>query len=122
MTFDLEVRLPVQSYSGQGTVVVSITINTRIIPTDFLSRIIANLSLDPKVAKLGWKSCDNRKTQPPRRLETSADVQGAFTELSGLVRDPCRKRPVYMEIVNLVGHSLLTVMMTIMHPNWLTHL
>ncbi|KAG6908316.1 hypothetical protein DXG01_005292 [Tephrocybe rancida] len=97
----LEVRLPVPREDGGQPTIVPIRIKTDIEPRDFLARVIANLDLDPGSAQLGWKSCDDTKTSHPRRLKTDEDVQCAFDEMVKLLTSTRRKRPVFMEVVNL---------------------
>lgn len=61
------------------------------------------MDLDQNTARLGWRSCDDNKASVPCRLQTPEDVRYAFREMAILLENPRRKKPVYMEIVNLVS-------------------
>ncbi|KAF8055894.1 hypothetical protein FPV67DRAFT_1567097 [Lyophyllum atratum] len=97
----LEVRIPLSDTKEAPATIIPIQIKVSILPGDFLARIIANMDLDRETAKLGWKSCDDNKTAAPRRLQTDDDVRSAFREMVALIENTRRRKPVFMEIVNL---------------------
>ncbi|KAJ8461839.1 hypothetical protein ONZ45_g18153 [Pleurotus djamor] len=70
-------------------------------PGDFLSRVCANMDIKVEGAKLGWKSCDDKKGALFRQLETKDDVTRAFTDLGRMLDSKRRERPVYMVVENL---------------------
>lgn len=94
--------MPTPRQDGGPDTIVPLDIQLDIIPTDFLSRVSANMNLDRNTAQLGWKSCDDTKSSAPRRLSTADDVQYAFREMVALLENTRRMKPVYMEVVNLV--------------------
>lgn len=71
---------------------------------DFLSRVCATIGVEQAKAKLGWKTCDDKKKAAYRRLETHEDVKHAFEVHRKMLDSKRREKAVYMEIANLVGH------------------
>lgn len=61
------------------------------------------MDLDQDTVRLGRRSCDDGRTSAPYRLQTPEDVRYAFREMAVLLENPRRRKPVYIEIVNLVG-------------------
>ncbi|KAN0130090.1 hypothetical protein V8E53_012035 [Lactarius tabidus] len=60
-------------------VVSILTFNIDDIPEgDFLSRVCATVGVEQAKAKLGWKTCDDKKKAAYRRLKTHDDVKHAF--------------------------------------------
>jgi hypothetical protein len=53
-------------------------------------------------AKLGWKTCDDKKKTVPQHLATADDNKHAFDVHKKLLDSKQREKPVYMEILNLV--------------------
>lgn len=101
----LEVRVPQSQQDGRPPTIVPIDIKLDILPEDFLSRVTANMDLERTTDQLGWKSCDDNKTAAAHRLQTAEDVSYAFREMTALIVNPRRRKPVFMEIVNLVSTS-----------------
>ena len=66
------------------------------------------MNLDPMVAELGWKSNDELKKTPVHCLKTHDDVNEAFKVLSALLSNTRRRKPIWMEIIHLVSHLLLS--------------
>ena len=73
-----------------------------VLPEDFLSQICATMGLDQQKAKIGWKSCDDKKKAPHNRLETHDDVKHAFNGFAKLLDSRRREKPVFMEVTNMV--------------------
>jgi hypothetical protein len=69
---------------------------------DFFDRICAAMSLDPANAQLGWKSNDDTKHGPARRLSTDADINDAFISLIKMKNNTRRRKEVVMQICDLV--------------------
>lgn len=72
---------------------------------DFLLRVFATAGLERGKGKLGWKTCDDKKKALYRRLETPDDVKHAFNAHRKMLESKRHKRPVYMEVANLVSVS-----------------
>jgi hypothetical protein len=70
---------------------------------DFLSRVCATVGVEQAQAKLGWKTCDDKKKAAYRCLATTDDVNHAFNIHRKMLDNKWREKPVYMEIVNLVS-------------------
>lgn len=111
----LDVRVPIpDAHSGPksaktvqaATVYRSLEINTEsIAPRDFLSCVCANMELSMDDAQLGWKSCDDGIRTLPKRLREDEDVIQAFNHFRLLLSSARRRKPVFMEVVNLVRSS-----------------
>lgn len=67
----------------------------------FISRMCANLDLDPATAQFGWKTLDDAQSTPARQLVTEDDLKNAFRDVLRLKNGPGRKEAV-MLIVHLV--------------------
>ncbi|KAK6984487.1 hypothetical protein R3P38DRAFT_3452347 [Favolaschia claudopus] len=50
-------------------------------PADFLSRMHAQMNVDPETAMLGWKEAQERCGDPYHRLSSEQDVKDAFRDL-----------------------------------------
>ncbi|KAK7027119.1 hypothetical protein R3P38DRAFT_3191428 [Favolaschia claudopus] len=50
-------------------------------PADFLSRMHAQMNVDPETAMLGWKEAQERRGDPYHRLSSEQDVKDAFRDL-----------------------------------------
>lgn len=74
---------------------------------DFLSRVCATVGVERAQAKLGWKSCDDKKKTAYRRLAMADDVKHAFAVHRKMLDSKRREKPVYMEVVNLVSVALV---------------
>jgi hypothetical protein len=84
-------------------VVSILTINIDdIAEEDFLSHICATVGVDQANAKLGWKTCDDKKKAAYQCLETHDDVRHAFEAHRKMLNNKQREKAVYMEIANLV--------------------
>ncbi|KAK6992308.1 hypothetical protein R3P38DRAFT_3191538 [Favolaschia claudopus] len=68
-------------------------------PADFLSRMHAQMNVDPETAMLGWKEAQERRGDPYHRLSSEQDGPDQTSrEYSFGTR---RKKEVVMQIVNL---------------------
>jgi hypothetical protein len=70
-------------------------------PEDFLSRVCATIGVDRESAKLGWKTCDDKKKDDYKTFGTP-NVLRALEAHAPLPDSKLRKKRVFMEIVNLV--------------------
>ncbi|KAF8799498.1 hypothetical protein BYT27DRAFT_7176287 [Phlegmacium glaucopus] len=75
-----------------------IEINVDITFQDFVSRICANMGIDPATAEIGWKSSDDLKRAPARQLDNEGDLKSAFRDLLKMQRSTRRTKEVVMFI------------------------
>lgn len=69
---------------------------------DFFSRVHAVMQVNPETAVLGWKESAELKRTPYHQLKTHEDLRAAFGLLVALQNSSRRKRPVIMEVANVV--------------------
>lgn len=80
-----------------------IEINVDITFRDFVSRICANMGIDPATAKIGWKSSDDLKRAPARQLDNEGDLKSAFRGLLKMQRSTRRTKEAVMFISHVVS-------------------
>lgn len=85
-------------------VVTVINIETDIIPEDFFSCVCALMGIACVGARLGWKSKgDGAKRDLYTQLNTNDHLAMAFAHLVELKKNTCRRKPVAMEIMDMVS-------------------
>jgi hypothetical protein len=103
----LDVHLPYECGDrgkDDPPVVTILTFDIDDIPQqDFLSHVCATVGVKQAQAKLGWKTCDDKKKAAYQRLATTDDVNHTFDIHRKMLDNKWREKPVYMEIVNLVS-------------------
>jgi hypothetical protein len=120
----LDVHLP-YGCGNQGkndpSVVTILTFDINDIPQqDFLLHVCATVGVKQAQAKLGWKTCNNKKKAAYQCLATTNDVNHTFDIYRKMLDNKRREKPVYMEIVNLI--SVLSVYtMTCMQSHLVYH-
>jgi hypothetical protein len=72
-------------------------------PEDFLDRIRATIGVGRDYEQLGWKTCDDKKKVPYHRLQDANDVKQAFATHAKMLENKLRRKPVFMEVANLVS-------------------
>ena len=93
------IRIPINNKATRD-----IEIDVDITLQDFVSRMCANMELDPTTAQIGWKSNDDAKRAPARQLATEDDLKTAFRDLLRLKNYTRRTKEVVMHIIHLVSH------------------
>jgi hypothetical protein len=73
---------------------------------DFLDRVCVTIGVPRGGAKLGWKTCDDKKRSAYNRLENVDDVKQAFATHARMLDSRLRKKPVFMEVANMVCLAL----------------
>lgn len=69
-------------------------------PSNFIEQATQNLGVtDGADLCIGWKTCDDKKRDDWKGMETIANVQGAFEACRKLM-GPRRTRAVWLEICN----------------------
>jgi hypothetical protein len=89
-----------------------IEIDVDITLQDFISRMCANMGLNPMTAQIGWKSNDDAKRAHARQLATEDDLKTAFGDLLKLKNNTRRTKEVVMNIIHLVSHPLWCIVIT----------
>lgn len=79
---------------------------------DFLDRIFATMGLDPRTAKLGWKTNDEGKRAQAHELETDEQIHKAFNTIADLQKSKRHQKEVYMLIVHLVSLSYTSIFLS----------
>ena len=92
-------RIPI---NDKATRDIEIDVDTTL--QDFVSRMCANMGLDPNVTEIGWKSNDDLKRTAPRELRTEDDLKNAFCDLLKLKNNRRRTKEVFMQIFHLVSY------------------
>ncbi|KAF8811481.1 hypothetical protein BYT27DRAFT_7277025 [Phlegmacium glaucopus] len=95
-------RIPI----NDGKATRDIEINIDIPLQDFVSRMCANMGLDPTTAEIGWKSGDDAKRAPARQLATEDDLKTAFRDLLKLKNNTRRTKEVVMHIIHTNPHPV----------------
>ncbi|KAK6984251.1 hypothetical protein R3P38DRAFT_2806620 [Favolaschia claudopus] len=84
---NITVDVPVYGTTENNNKKKAAPVLTRIIvpadlpPADFLSRMHAQMNVDPETAMLGWKEAQERRGDPYHRLSSEQDVKDAFRDL-----------------------------------------
>ncbi|KAK7041107.1 hypothetical protein R3P38DRAFT_3453254 [Favolaschia claudopus] len=69
-------------------------------PADFLSRMHAQMNVDPETAMLGWKEAQERRGDPYHRLSSEQDVKDAFRDLIKLQESTRLVLVVYISVLD----------------------
>ncbi|KAF8957716.1 hypothetical protein BDZ97DRAFT_1951097 [Flammula alnicola] len=97
----IDVSIPRNTEVQNGIVTrITIRLETDLIFEDFISRVCANMDLDPAEAVLGYKFIGDRVSEPPHRLSNADELQAAMAKGIDKIRR-ARSRGVVMEMHNL---------------------
>ena len=99
-------RIPING----GKATKDIEINVDITFQDFISRMCANMDLDPTTAQIGWKTLDDAQRMPARQLASDDDLKNAFRDLLKLKNNPRRKKEVVMLVIHLVSLQVSNIL------------
>ncbi|TFK31830.1 hypothetical protein BDQ12DRAFT_671560 [Crucibulum laeve] len=70
-------------------------------PEDFLSCVCATMGVEWEKIQLGWKTCDEKKKEPPHWLQTHDNVKHAFSLHGKMLDSRQQEKPVWMDIFNM---------------------
>ena len=101
--------------SGRFTISTWFTVSIDIDPDDFIREANARFSSKSNSIALGWRSCDDVKIHAPRAFRSREDIKQALNEMKLLQNNRRRLRPVWIEVVNIVGR------MPFVFSMWNTH-
>jgi hypothetical protein len=85
-------------------------------PEDFLDRIRATIGVGRDHKQLGWKTCDDKKRAAYNRLQDADDVKQAFATHAKMLENKLRRKPVFMEVANLVSIPVRIASMINQYP------